>query len=196
MIFKKKATTLKAKLFKECLCDAKKILDRINQNFFLAAGTLLGQQRDNSFIPHDNDIDIGILSAEFSPATIEAFIKSEKFNEFKELGEDNKSKEFSFRHRNGIKIDFFLHYPVNTNNDNDYYYYASFHGLCNDKPEGYCKWGRHIRGFRQVKFAGRAYSIPNNAEQYLEEEYGPDWRTPKQFNYFEGLDGEYKNMIN
>lgn len=46
---------------------------------------------------------------------------------------------------------------------------------------------------RKVAFAGGEYLVP--PERYLVEYFGDDWRTPKRFNYKEGLAGEYKNII-
>ena len=51
--------------FKTALESMRKILNKNNQDFFLACGTLLGCIRNNSFIPHDQDIDIGIFANNF-----------------------------------------------------------------------------------------------------------------------------------
>jgi len=50
----------------ECLTDIHKILNDNNIEFFLVYGTLLGQHRENEFISHDTDIDLGIFSSNFS----------------------------------------------------------------------------------------------------------------------------------
>ena len=39
------------------------------------------------------------------------------------------------------------------------------------------------------------FNIPDNPELYLTEQYGKDWKIPKIFNYTQGLNGEYKNLI-
>ena len=88
-----------------------------------------------------------------------------------------------------------LYYPIH-NKDKDYYYYASFGYLCDAKPGGFCKWARHISGFKQVNFVDQIFNIPANTENYLSESYGHDWRTPKKFSYIDGLNGGYKNLIN
>ncbi|CAG9580201.1 conserved hypothetical protein [Leishmania major strain Friedlin] len=40
---------------------------------------------------------------------------------------------------------------------------------------------------------GRGFLVP--PERYLVENYGEDWRTPKQYSYTEGLAGEFKNIL-
>ena len=52
--FFKYSSKTKNDKFKECLSDMKNILDKNGQEFFLVCGTLLGQQRENNFISHDN----------------------------------------------------------------------------------------------------------------------------------------------
>lgn len=185
---------LKHKLFEQCLHDMKDILDKCNQHFFLCCGTLLGQQRENNFIAYDEDIDIGIINTKYNPNILLYILQSKKFQVHSIYGNVENSLEISFRHITGVKIDIFIFYPIL--NEKDYYYIATFNGICNTKPEGFCKWARHIRGFKEITFKGKIYNIPNNAEEYLIETYGSDWKTPKQFSYWEALAGECKNMMN
>jgi hypothetical protein len=174
-----------------CLSDMKKILDDAGQHFFLVCGTLLGQQRENDFIKYDTDIDIGILASKYNQNIITLITQSSLFKIENILGKESDSLELKFRHKNGIPIDIFLFYKIK-----DFYYYsASFCGLCDFKPEKYCKMGNHIRGFSIVKFKNELYNIPANCNEFLTEWYG-NWRIPKNFDYFQGLDGEYKNLIN
>ena len=50
----------KEKIWIDALVIVTKILKDNNISYFLDMGTLLGAIRDRSFIPWDNDIDIGI----------------------------------------------------------------------------------------------------------------------------------------
>lgn len=112
---------------------------------------------------------------------------------YKKYGEVNKRNlEFTFQHVNGTKIDIFIYYKIK----DDYYYTSTFNGICSKKKEGFCKWGRHIRGFIQKEFYSKLYNIPSNTDEHLIESYGDDYMKPKQFNYFQGLNGQYKNLIN
>ena len=180
----------------ECLIDMHKILTENNIEFFLTCGTLLGQYRNDDFISYDTDIDFGIFSRHFHERIKHLVLSSNKFNlQYRILGSPKDSLEYKFWHKNGCSIDLFFYYPVNKNND-DYYYSASFYGICDTKKEGYCKWGNHIRGLKQITFKNRLFNIPINVEEFLEEHYGKDWRTPKKFTYWEGLAGGYKTLLN
>ena len=177
---------------KECLFDMKKILDENNQEFFLMAGTLLGCIRNHDFISYDVDIDIGIFYDNFNIDIINKIKESKKFILTNTLGNIENSYELKFKHINNISIDIFLNYKIN----NNYYYHSSFFGICDLKKEGYCKWGNTIENLIAIPFKGNKFLVPSNFEEYLEESYGKDWRIPKEYSYWDGLDGEYKNLIN
>jgi phosphorylcholine metabolism protein LicD len=185
----------KSEKFHVALSDMKAILDKYEQPFFLACGTLLGQVRNNDFIAWDDDIDIGVFRSDFNVNLKIIVALAGKFKPLRSLGELEKSHELCFIHENGVKIDIFLHYPMN--GEKDYYYYSTFFGLCDAKKEGFCKWGVHIRGLKPVSFFGNTYLTPVNHEEYLTESYGDDWRTPKKFSYIEALNNNlYTNLIN
>lgn len=179
--------------FQTCLEDMKQIFDKHNHHFFLAWGTLLGCYREHKFISYDGDIDIGVLEETFDSSIINKIIKSPNFNLYREYGNyEKRNIQYTFKHMNGVKIDIFVFYKIK----DDYYYTSTFNGLCSNKKEGFCKWGRHIRGFIEEEFYGKPYNIPLNTEEHLIESYGNDYMKPKRFNYFQGLNGQYKNLIN
>lgn len=183
----------KQQKFKECLLDMKKILNENDQEFFLVYGTLLGQHRENQFIEHDNDIDIGIFSNKFNPDIKNKIVNSKKFTFLHDFGKLEDSYECTFTHINGISIDIFIHYLIKEN----HYYAPSFTGICDSKKTGYCKWSHHINGLKKIKFMGEEYNIPINTAAYLEEIYGKDYMIPRKFNYVDGLNkGFYKGLIN
>jgi hypothetical protein len=178
---------------KLCLSDMKEILDENNQEFFLTFGTLLGYYRENNFIKYDYDIDIGIIKSKYNENIKDLIIKSNKFKLNKTYGNIDNSLEYSFKHKTNMIIDIFLYYPENI--EDSYYYCATFTGICDFKPGGFCKWGNHIRGFTEIDFFNKKYKIPSNTDEFLTENYG-NWKVPKKFNYTQGLAGEYKNLIN
>ncbi|KAG5470951.1 hypothetical protein CUR178_02257 [Leishmania enriettii] len=66
----------------------------------------------------------------------------------------------------------------------------------------------HMYRYRHKPFATELEELPFCAkaassckgflvppERYLVENYGEDWRTPKQYSYTEGLAGEFKNIV-
>ena len=148
----------KQELFRECLYDMKQVLDSVGQHFFLSNGTLLGAIRNKNFIPHDNDIDIGILKDKFNPKVLKVIKNSGKFKLKRTLGNLENSYEVTFRHNNGTQIDIFIYYPfIGSHND---YYTASYFGICNNKPGGFCKLEFTISGFQNLKFLSMDCQIP------------------------------------
>lgn len=182
----------KERRFQEALSEMKGLLDKNKQSFFLVCGTALGVHRENRFTPHMEDIDVGMMYSDFNLAIIDKITQSKKFKLCHVFGELEKGREFSFLHRNGTKIDIHLYYKIS----NEYYYHATFTGICEEKDDGFCKFGFHIRGFTEVEFYEEKYNIPANIEEYLSDTYGPDYMTPIEFDYHEGLDWGFKNLLN
>lgn len=54
------------KLQIEMMDEVKRICDKYNINYFLTFGTLLGAVRHKGFIPWDDDVDFGMLRAEYN----------------------------------------------------------------------------------------------------------------------------------
>ena len=59
----------------------------------------------------------------------------------------------------------------------NYYYCATFFGLCDLKKDKFCKFGVHIRGFNKITFKNEKYNIPSNSDEFLTDHYG-NWRVP------------------
>ena len=115
----------------ECLLDMKKILDDINQEFFLTCGTLLGVVREKNFILHDQDIDIGIFLKNYKKDLFQYIINSGKFKNYRIISRNKQIYELSFIHNNDIPIDIFIHFPYK----NNLFYCTSVGGLCNKKKD-------------------------------------------------------------
>ena len=182
----------KQQAFAECLQDLRSVFDTHSQEFFLMAGTLLGCVREHKFIEHDGDIDVGVFHHSLRPAALDALRCSPLFVGYRVLGKLEDSLEVSLIHKNGTPLDVMVLYPWS---GTDMYYYPGFFGLCDDKPGGFCRWKRPVRGLKIMDFAGGHYKVPINSDEFLEWSYGPDWRTPKSFTYWEGLSGGYHNMV-
>jgi phosphorylcholine metabolism protein LicD len=193
ILFKSLKNYYKELKFKTCLKDMKKILDDNNQEFFLIYGTLLGYYRENAFIKHDEDIDLGILYSKFNPNIKTIILNSNKFKFKKSYGKINQNYELTFTHNNGVNIDLFVHYHENKNN----YITSTFGSICDEKPEKYCKYRHKINGFKKIKFYNIDFLIPENTLEYLIEHYGDDWDIPKKMGYVTALKTNgYKNLIN
>lgn len=182
----------KQKQFKSALEDMKKILDKNNIKFHLHSGTALGAIREQKFIEYDLDIDLGVLDSEVDIKKIPKLVE-EKFIlgiKFPKNEDKNDVTEYAFHHRKtNVKIDIFL-----VQEKNNKYYTNSYTGYCDKKPNKTCVYSNSKYKLNNINFLEKLYKVPEI--KFLEEQYGKDWRTPKNFGYSEGvLKGYYKNLL-
>jgi GR25 family glycosyltransferase involved in LPS biosynthesis/mannosyltransferase OCH1-like enzyme len=175
--------------FLKTLFDMDDILSKNFQQYFLACGTVLGVIRENKFIEHDEDIDLGVFASEYNQSVENEILK--KFKLKHRLGDIQTGYEISFIHpETDVSIDIFLHYK-----EKDYYWTPSFFGICDNAKNKMCRWKYKINSIEPIIFSNRILNIPSPIEEYLIDSYGKDWRISKQFSYHEGLQGGYKNII-
>ena len=127
---------------------------------FLVSGTLLGYMRNGNFLPHDNDLDVGIFDG-FSVDTLRSALYSTGC--FTIMAKRSPHC-IRIRHFNGTAIDIFTHYREK----DDYWHAASK-----------TSWHNSPFALKKVEFLGFETYIPDPPEKYLEENYGKDWRIPK-----------------
>jgi hypothetical protein len=158
----------------QTLKEAITILNNIKIPHFVMGGTLLGFVRNGDFILHDNDIDIGIFIENWSPKINEELQKA-GFKWTRKLGTNESGLEYTF-YKNNIQLDIFFWYK-----EQDYFWYGAW--WKENKPENLIKL--RFDKFTIVQssmFNGELFSVPSNAEHWLEQIYGKDWIIPNQ-NY-------------
>lgn len=169
----------KEKTFNIILRKTDNALKRLNIPYFLSSGTLLGYYRENNYLKHDYDIDIGIFRENYSKE-IKREMKKEGFINYRNLGDLERGYEMSFylpKTKVGryAKIDIFVHNREEVNGKK-YIYWATY-----QKP----KYIKRIKyrvssfGLKKVLFKGIEVNVPVETEKYLVEHYGVDWRIPK-----------------
>ena len=134
---------------------------------FLMSGTLLGYLRNGNILPHDKDVDIGIIGWEnqFEVAQVlmelgHFYIDYEKLKGNKAFLLDPKDL------KNGIAIDVFLFH------DNGDHF---LHGI--DFHLGYTQNYKFTKfNLIEVDFLGEKFYIPDQPELNMYENYG-DWKT-------------------
>jgi len=180
---------IKEKLYNECLSDVKKILDLHKQKFFLVFGTLLGCVRDNKFLKHDYDVDLGIFYDGMIPNIFDEIKKSKKFKYNKCDGNICDSYVIAFNHINGTKLDINIFYNLYKKD----YYCSSFQTI--NKIKKCYKWKFTINDLIKTCFYNKLYLIPSNYEDFLSDHYGKNWRIPKKTTYQQFLDEKHTNLI-
>ena len=154
------------------LKEAKQILDQLGLVFFLRHGTCLGAVRDNSFIPWDDDLDIGSVIG-LHGLTEELVHSAAAIFEEKGFGVKVKINELNLSvdmQKSGIQLDWTCYRII----DESIYQWpvvkipASLHD-----------------DLKEIDFLGEKFMVPNPPEEYFRLKYGPDWMTPKQAGGFE-----------
>ena len=176
--FKKIKSRFKIKqlIYTDILRRTKKALDELNIPFFLSSGTCLGYLRENKFLDHDYDIDVGIYSKDYTPEIVKVMAKH-KLLLYRTMGTEKDGLELSFR-LNGTKmgrnakIDIFLHYP---NEKTGKTFWTSYEAPYFEKQIKY-----QVSNFKlkQVKFMGLKINVPNSTVKYIREHYGENWYVP------------------
>lgn len=166
------ATTRAALLAFDDLCA------RIGQEYFLVSGTFLGVVRDGAFIGHDHDIDLGIHASALHEDFLEALRASSDFTvarvdhiHLRESGAAgiryarmDTPALIRIYHQSGIGLDVFVHFRDGA---------VDWHG-CHEQ-----RWDNTVFDLADYEFLGRTFKGPADADRYLSENYGPDWRVPK-----------------
>jgi len=185
----------KEKQFLGVLLSAKNALDSIGVRFHIHAGTALGAHREKSFIPHDHDIDTAIFYKDANtPQKIKKIKESMIANGFSisaELGKLDNGYEIQFS-KDDVPLDIFWVYDGEYRGKK-YYIISSYYGMCDSLPNGQCIWAYRPYDVEKIDFLGHdLYTVPATT---LVDMYGEDWRTPKQYGYYEGInDGFYKGF--
>lgn len=151
--------------FREVLDAVKGTFDRAGMPWWIQDGTLLGAVRGGGPIPGDYDIDIGMPAGEFRWSLLDR-MTDDGFEVRTLSGVQSKDLKVHLEF-GGAPIDFFLVYPAGDR----WVYWMSAEGL---------RVGAYITpfGVGRIDFLGLDVPCPDQAERYLEETYGPDWRTP------------------
>lgn len=134
------------------------------------AGTCLGIVRENDFIGHDQDVDVGVMiQTGNAHEAIEDLVRL-GFAIHHSYGSVERGLEVALI-RDACKVDLFFFYQ-----DGGKLYHAAWRG---DQMIRLEFDAGAIMPLKTVEFVGRQIPIPGHPVEYLVARYGPDWRTPK-----------------
>ncbi len=151
----------------------KKVLDGASVEFFLRSGTLLGCIRENNFLEHDKDIDIGLFETIDRHALVELIIASDCFTQPADPHAEQNTVSFSVQHRNMTGFDIYFYRDTGDHYTTD----------CFIPGKSYTKTFTRF-SLKPVKFIGTNFMAPDNHDLYLTELYG-NWREPD--HYFDSM---------
>lgn len=161
------------------LTDFSRMLPLQQWEWFVMSGTFLGLIREGGFLPHDYDIDIGIMKDGLDEGKLLREIRSSKTFSLCKVDVfypyDKASPALlsliKIRHNNGMPIDIFVHHKEDSCSGERIWHGSSLH-----------KWINTPFGLASYEMAGTEVLGPDNADKYLTENYG-EWRIPvTQFN--------------
>ena len=188
------------RLNKKGYTDLNQLFDVIRDSniiCFCDFGTLLGFIREESFIPHDNDIDLGIIAdKDFSWAELEGLLQLRGLRLLHYYSYDGVITEQTYTFKDGITVDFFLYQYVQEKEMRTFVYYKNHDLLYSNKHERSVK-ALVYPAFYEVKWTeihGARVCIPKDPEKRLEAIYGSGWKTPdpnykpdRKINIMDGL---------
>lgn len=160
------------------MCLVQRLLDEVGIRSFADFGTLLGLIREGKLLAHDIDMDIGVIIN--TPSDLDRLrLHLERFGFAlwrQYIFDDNMVQE-SY-HFSGIKVD--LNYYIITDEcSKTWLFYREPGEKYDDNTRNIVEMSYSpIKEFRTIEIQGEQVCIPANAEQILEEKYGPTWRTP------------------
>ncbi|MBP5456258.1 MAG: LicD family protein [Paludibacteraceae bacterium] len=166
----------------ETLIQADRAFRSFNADMFLVFGTLLGAYRDNGFIAHDFDLDVGLLASQ-RPDDIAERMEKFGFRRVRQfyVKESGRVTEEQFEYK-GVQIDVFYYFDMNP--DKVYCYVARRHETKDwreaNKTDGFpsvlfpcdkCE-------MEEVDFLGSKIKVPALRKSWLSDIYGEDFMTP------------------
>lgn len=150
------------------LLDIIDILEKNKIYYFLQAGVVLGARRDDYFIKWDWDVEIGIFEKDFikNYYIIRKELLKKEFKIFHEIfgrdGKINVCRDFDEK----STIFELLSWKLNFFKTKYYRWHINIPA-------------KFFKDNHTVNFLGRKFNCPGPVDEYLEYQYGEDWKVPK-----------------
>ncbi|MEA1053010.1 tetratricopeptide repeat protein [Lamprobacter modestohalophilus] len=151
----------------------KQTLDSLRIPFFLVFGTLLGIVRDGRLLPNDKDLDLALPWATPRAALVDALAQAGFITPAERQIKQDKDGAWRIavvHLATQISIDLFFARGVESGVEFGVDYL----------PEP-IRWRVRRFALAPLRYQGMELSAPAPAEAFLEDFYGPDWRTPQHY---------------
>ncbi len=168
----------------EALCKLNSVFRSLNIPYWLDFGTLLGIYRNNDFIPHDIDLDIGLYHEDYSEDIEKKMVEAgfKKDHEFW-VADADFGQESCYTY-NGMTVDLFFY----KKEEGDICCYefdrqdkCSFEESIDSGMGLIVKEIRFKdRGLKKLSFREHSFWIPKDSREYLSAHYGEDFMAPQK----------------
>jgi hypothetical protein len=170
---------------KMLLIDVTTVLDKYKCTHWLSDGTLLGAIRENNFIAHDYDVDLGVWAPDFDIRAVHELLAKFSCGIFRLQGTPDDGMVITVG-RAGVHLDMFFYYP-NSKPSGELgkpsiysclYKLFKPYNTSNKAKRFDCEFP-DFKPLVRCTFLDHQFWVPKNAEAHLVAAYGPKWRTPK-----------------
>lgn len=166
----------------ECLLLVQEAFKEHDQEFWLDYGTLLGAVREKDFISHDLDMDIGTFNiSEEKKRALEKTLNDKGVKTFREFTVDGHVVEQTFTYK-GTHIDLFYYFSEDPNKVWCYFFEGTDEMSTQERGTEKILTGWKTKtasstllGTKLMPFKGEEFPVPSNVEEYLIENYGPNY---------------------
>lgn len=160
-----------------------KIFNNLSIKYFVDFGTLLGFVRDNRFMLHDLDLDLGVIATEEDKLNLYAALQKSGYSLFRSYILNNKIVEQSYHYldeKKKILVKFDINFYETTENGSKtwLFYYIKKSKLKARYRHVVEMTYSKITEIDYLKIQGHNIPIPKNYAQILEEKYGKSWSIP------------------
>lgn len=160
--------------------EIERCLDNSDLIYFATCGTLLGLIRENRLLQNDYDMDYGvIINSPSDWETLAIALNEIGYKKIREFLLDEKITEQTYRHQNGVEIDFFGHFI-----ENDSLCFYSYDRIPEMNYPSENLWTAYrlnngqFKGTKKIETDIGMVTVPVNAEEYLTYNYNDDWMIP------------------
>ncbi len=154
------------------LKEVRQIMDELGVKFFLRQGTCLGAIRHGSFIPWDDDLDIGSVFGlhGFRERAVEPVARAFRDRGFITRIERRDYDLYVPLVKDSVRVDWTCYRVV----DKAVFMYPGVRIPV-----------ELFASLKEIDFLGDRFLVPDPPEEYLRLKYGEDWRVPKQAGDYE-----------
>jgi len=180
------SSTMQAETAFMLLRDVASVLEKYRCTYWLSDGTLLGAIREDDFIAHDNDVDLGVWAADFDIRVIHELMHRYGCKIVRLQGNPSDSMIISVQ-RVDVHLDMFFYYPLKKPSAEHpaakiyhsiYFLHQPFN--TSNKARHYnCAYPDYKPLVRR-KFRRHEFWVPKHAQQHLTAAYDKGWRTPQK----------------